>query len=83
MVPGGGTAGLVVKPSITGNTGMTGRTGSSLPWVLSDMGTHIRPIRSDAVRYWRIAIPLIPIACLTLTILGLIEGQTAFYRIIG
>jgi hypothetical protein len=35
------------------------------------------------VRYWRIAIPLIVIAALTLTILGLIEGLTAFYRIIG
>ena len=35
------------------------------------------------VRYWRIAIPLIMIAALTLTILGLIEGLTAFYRLIG
>ena len=35
------------------------------------------------VRYWRIAIPLILIAALTLTILGLIEGLTAFYRLIG
>jgi hypothetical protein len=35
------------------------------------------------VRYWRIAIPLILIAALTITILGLIEGLTAFYRIIG
>jgi hypothetical protein len=36
-----------------------------------------------AVRYWRIAIPLIVVAALTVTILGLIEGLTAFYRIIG
>jgi hypothetical protein len=35
------------------------------------------------LRYWRIAIPLILIAALTLTILGLIEGLTAFYRLIG
>ena len=49
-VPGGGTAGLVLKPSITGNTGMTGRTGPSLPWVLSDMGTHIRPIHLNGGR---------------------------------
>ena len=35
------------------------------------------------VRYWRIAIPLIAIAALTITIVGLIEGLTAFYRIIG
>jgi len=35
------------------------------------------------VRYWRIAIPLIMISALTLTILGLIEGLTAFYRLIG
>lgn len=34
------------------------------------------------VRYWRIAIPLIAIAALTLIILGLIEGLNAFYRII-
>ena len=45
MVPGGGTAGLVLRSSITGNTGMTGRTGPSLPWVLSDMSTQVRPIR--------------------------------------
>lgn len=36
-----------------------------------------------AVRYWRIAIPLILVAALTITVLGLIEGLTAFYRIIG
>ena len=35
------------------------------------------------VRYWRIAIPLIVIAVLTLTVLGIIEGLSAFYRIIG
>jgi hypothetical protein len=35
------------------------------------------------VRYWRIAIPLIVIAALTLTILGIIEGVSAFYRLIG
>lgn len=35
------------------------------------------------VRYWRIAIPLLLIAALTLTILGVIEGLSAFYRIIG
>jgi hypothetical protein len=35
------------------------------------------------VRYWRIAIPLIAIAALTLTVLGLIEGLSAFYRLIG
>jgi hypothetical protein len=35
------------------------------------------------VRYWRIAIPLIVIAALTLTILGAIEGVTAFYHLIG
>ena len=35
------------------------------------------------VRYWRIAIPLIVIAALTLTILGIIEGLSAFYRLIG
>ena len=43
MVPGGGTAGLVLMPSIIGNTGMTGMTGPSLPWVLSDMSTQISP----------------------------------------
>ena len=36
-----------------------------------------------AVRHWRIAIPLILVAALTMTVLGLIEGLTAFYRIIG
>jgi len=35
------------------------------------------------VRYWRIAIPLIVIAALTLTVLGIIEGLDAFYRLIG
>jgi hypothetical protein len=35
------------------------------------------------VRYWRIAIPLVAIAALTLTVLGVIEGLSAFYRIIG
>jgi hypothetical protein len=35
------------------------------------------------VRYWRIAIPLIVIAVLTLTVLGIIEGLSAFYRLIG
>jgi hypothetical protein len=35
------------------------------------------------VRYWRIAIPLIVIAALTLTVLGIIEGLTTFYRLIG
>jgi len=35
------------------------------------------------VRYWRIAIPLVAIAALTVTVLGVIEGLNAFYRIIG
>ena len=35
------------------------------------------------VRYWRIAILLVAIAALTLTVLGVIEGLSAFYRIIG
>jgi hypothetical protein len=35
------------------------------------------------VRYWRIAIPLIVIAALAFTILGIIEGLNAFYRLIG
>jgi hypothetical protein len=35
------------------------------------------------VRYWRIAIPLIVIAALTVTVLGIIEGVSAFYRLIG
>ena len=34
------------------------------------------------VRYWRIAIPLVAIAALTVTALGVIEGLNAFYRII-
>jgi hypothetical protein len=34
------------------------------------------------VRYWRIAIPLIAIAALTLTTLGIIEGMNTFYRLI-
>ena len=35
------------------------------------------------VRYWRIAIPLVVIAVLTLTVLGIIEGLSAFYRLIA
>lgn len=35
------------------------------------------------VRYWRIAIPLVAIAALTVTVLGVIEGLNSFYRIIG
>jgi hypothetical protein len=35
-----------------------------------------------AVRYWRIAIPVIIVAILTLTILGLIDGLAAFYHLI-
>jgi len=35
------------------------------------------------VRYWRIAIPLIVLAALTLTVLGAIEGLNAFYRIVA
>ena len=35
------------------------------------------------VRYWRIAIPLIAIAALAFTVLGVIDGLDAFYRIIG
>jgi hypothetical protein len=34
-------------------------------------------------RYWRIAIPLIVIAALTLTVLGAIEGLNAFYRVLS
>jgi hypothetical protein len=34
------------------------------------------------VRYWRIAIPLILVAALTVTVLGLIEGPSALYRLI-
>jgi hypothetical protein len=40
-------------------------------------------VSAIAVRYWRIAIPLIVIAVLTITVLGVIEGLTAFYRLIG
>jgi|HubBroStandDraft_2_1064218.scaffolds.fasta_scaffold259793_3 hypothetical protein len=40
-------------------------------------------VAAICVRYWRIAIPLIVIAALTLTILGIIEGVSAFYRLIG
>jgi hypothetical protein len=36
-----------------------------------------------AVRYWRIVVPLLIAAALTVTILGLIEGLAAFYRLIG
>jgi hypothetical protein len=36
-----------------------------------------------AVRYWRITIALILVATLTVTILGLIEGLSAIYRLIG
>jgi len=36
-----------------------------------------------AVRYWRIAIPMILIAALTITVLGLIEGLTAIHHLIG
>jgi hypothetical protein len=36
-----------------------------------------------AVRYWRIAIPMILIAALTITALGLIEGVTAIHHFIG
>jgi len=36
-----------------------------------------------AVRYWRIAIPMLIVAALTVTVLGLIEGLSALYRIIG
>jgi hypothetical protein len=36
-----------------------------------------------AVRYWRIAVPMIVVAALTITVLGLIEGLTAIYRLIG
>jgi hypothetical protein len=40
-------------------------------------------VAAVCVRYWRIAIPLILVAALTITVLGLIEGLAAFYRIIG
>jgi hypothetical protein len=36
-----------------------------------------------AVKYWRIAIPLLVVGALTITVLGLIEGLTAFYHVIG
>jgi hypothetical protein len=36
-----------------------------------------------AVRYWRIVVPLLIAAALTVTILDLIEGLAAFYRLIG
>ena len=38
---------------------------------------------AHCVRYWRIAIPLVAVAALTVTVLGVIEGLNAFYRIIG
>jgi hypothetical protein len=40
-------------------------------------------VTAVAVRYWRIAIPMLIAAALTITVLGLIDGLTAFYRIIG
>ena len=40
-------------------------------------------ITALAVRYWRITIALILVAALTITVLGLIEGLSAFYRLIG
>jgi hypothetical protein len=51
IVPGGGTAGFVVMPSITGNTGMTGMTGPSLPWLLSDTSTQISPTGLNGGRF--------------------------------
>jgi hypothetical protein len=36
-----------------------------------------------AVRYWRIAIALILVAGLSITVLGLIEGLSALYRLTG
>jgi hypothetical protein len=36
-----------------------------------------------AVRHWRIAIPMLLVAALTITVLGMIEGLAAFYRLIG
>ena len=36
-----------------------------------------------AVRYWRIAIPMIVVAALTITVLGLVEGLTFLYHLIG
>jgi hypothetical protein len=40
-------------------------------------------ITALAVRYWRITIALILVAAITITVLGLIEGLSAFYRLIG
>jgi hypothetical protein len=40
-------------------------------------------VTAVCVRYWRIAIPLILVAALTVTVLGLIEGLAALYRLIG
>jgi hypothetical protein len=40
-------------------------------------------VTAVCVRYWRIAIPLILVAALTITVLGLIEGLAALYRLIG
>ncbi|MGD0703380.1 MAG: hypothetical protein ABSA02_26285 [Trebonia sp.] len=40
-------------------------------------------VTAVCVRYWRITIPLILAAALTITVLGLIEGLAAFYRLIG
>jgi hypothetical protein len=52
MVPGGGTAGRVLKPSIIVDTEMTGAAGPSLPWgVLSDMSTQISPTRLNGGRF--------------------------------
>ena len=39
-------------------------------------------ITALAVRYWRITIALILVAAITITVLGLIEGLSAFYRLI-
>ena len=36
-----------------------------------------------AVRYWRIAIPMLIVAALTITVLGLIEGLAAIHHLIG
>lgn len=36
-----------------------------------------------AVRYWRIVVPVMLAAALTVTIYGLIEGLTALHRLIG
>jgi hypothetical protein len=40
-------------------------------------------VTAMAVKYWRIAVPMILVATLTLTVLGLIEGLSALYRLIG